>query len=148
MTHVTCRLTAKNRDQLRNPTLGGNRVWAIFFFASTQLFPGSILLPPVNGVDAAAVSSRQRSGPTTAAAAAAATVTAMISVGSEISARRTRQQIGLAAASYANPLGGAYTTVCADCQQLAGRTRERVVVVVVVTWWLLGRCPKYCSIKR
>ena len=27
MTHVTCRLTAKNRDQLRNPTLG-NRVWA------------------------------------------------------------------------------------------------------------------------
>jgi len=30
MTHVTCRLTAKNRDQLRNPTLG-NRVWAAFF---------------------------------------------------------------------------------------------------------------------
>ena len=29
MTHVTCRLTAKNRDQLRNPTLG-NRVWASF----------------------------------------------------------------------------------------------------------------------
>ena len=27
MTHVTCRLTVKNRDQLRNPTLG-NRVWA------------------------------------------------------------------------------------------------------------------------
>ena len=27
MTHVTCRLTAKNRNQLRNPTLG-NRVWA------------------------------------------------------------------------------------------------------------------------
>ena len=27
MTHVTCRLTAKNRDQLRNPTLG-NRLWA------------------------------------------------------------------------------------------------------------------------
>jgi len=26
MTHVTCRLTAKNRDQLRNPTLG-NRVY-------------------------------------------------------------------------------------------------------------------------
>ena len=26
---VTCRLTAKNRDQLRNPTLG-NRVWASF----------------------------------------------------------------------------------------------------------------------
>ena len=29
MTHVTCRLTAKNRDQLRNPSLG-NRVWASF----------------------------------------------------------------------------------------------------------------------
>ena len=27
---VTCKLTAKNRDQLRNPTLG-NRVWASFF---------------------------------------------------------------------------------------------------------------------
>ena len=26
MTHSTCRLTAKNRDQLRNPTFG-NRVW-------------------------------------------------------------------------------------------------------------------------
>jgi len=31
MTHVTCRLTAKNRDQLRNPTLG-NRVWPTFTF--------------------------------------------------------------------------------------------------------------------
>ena len=31
MTHVTCRLTAKNRDQLRNPTLG-NRAWAAFTF--------------------------------------------------------------------------------------------------------------------
>jgi len=31
MTRVTRRLTAKNRDQLRNPTLG-NRVWAIFTF--------------------------------------------------------------------------------------------------------------------
>jgi len=29
MTHVTCRLTAKNRDQLRNSTLV-NRVWATF----------------------------------------------------------------------------------------------------------------------
>jgi len=29
MTHVTCRLTAKDRDQLRNTTLG-NRVWATF----------------------------------------------------------------------------------------------------------------------
>jgi len=31
MTHVTCRLTGKNRDQLRNPTLG-NRVWATLPF--------------------------------------------------------------------------------------------------------------------
>jgi len=31
MTHVTCRLTAKNRDQLRNPTLG-HRVWATYTF--------------------------------------------------------------------------------------------------------------------
>jgi len=31
MTLVTCRLTAKNRDQLRNRTLG-NRVWATFTF--------------------------------------------------------------------------------------------------------------------
>jgi len=31
MTHVTCRLTAKNRDQVRNPILG-NRVWANFTF--------------------------------------------------------------------------------------------------------------------
>jgi len=35
MTHVTCRLTAKNRDQLRNPTLG-NRVWATFTFFYTE----------------------------------------------------------------------------------------------------------------
>jgi len=34
MTHVTCRLTAKNRDQLRNPTLG-SRVWATFSFFIT-----------------------------------------------------------------------------------------------------------------
>ena len=31
MTHVTCRLAAKNWDQLRNPTLS-NRVWATFTF--------------------------------------------------------------------------------------------------------------------
>ena len=35
MTHVTCRLTAKNRDQLRNPTLG-NRVRATFTFSTTR----------------------------------------------------------------------------------------------------------------
>jgi len=31
MTHVTCRLTAQNRDQLRNPMLG-NRVWTTLTF--------------------------------------------------------------------------------------------------------------------
>ena len=31
MIHVSCRLTAKNCDQLRNPTLG-NGVWATFTF--------------------------------------------------------------------------------------------------------------------
>ena len=35
---MTCRLTAKNRDQLRNPTLG-NRVWATFF---TACYAGSV----------------------------------------------------------------------------------------------------------
>ena len=34
MTHVTCRLTAKKRDQLRNPTLG-NRVRTTFTFILT-----------------------------------------------------------------------------------------------------------------
>jgi len=36
MTHVTCRLTAKNRDQLRNLTLGA-RVWATFTFLTESL---------------------------------------------------------------------------------------------------------------
>jgi len=40
MTHVTCRLTAKNRDQLRNPTLG-NRVWATFTFFTIVVFPAT-----------------------------------------------------------------------------------------------------------
>jgi len=31
VTHVTCRLTANNRDQLLNLTLG-NRIWATFTF--------------------------------------------------------------------------------------------------------------------
>ena len=39
MTHVTCRLTAKNRDQLRNPALG-NRVSAIFTFTFYVLCKG------------------------------------------------------------------------------------------------------------
>ena len=36
MTHVTCGLTAENRDQLRNPTLG-NRVQAIFYLVTSLL---------------------------------------------------------------------------------------------------------------
>jgi len=38
MTHATCRLTAKNRDQLRKPTLS-SRVWATFlpFLQHTKL---------------------------------------------------------------------------------------------------------------
>ena len=35
--HVTCRLTANNRDQLRDPTLG-NRVWATFIFTQAVVF--------------------------------------------------------------------------------------------------------------
>ena len=35
MSHVTCRLTAENRNQLRNPTLG-NRVWHTFTFTFKQ----------------------------------------------------------------------------------------------------------------
>ena len=40
MTHLTFRLTAKNRDQLRNPTLG-NRVWATFAFCNVVCRRGS-----------------------------------------------------------------------------------------------------------
>jgi len=36
MTHITCRLTAKNRDQLQNPMLG-NQVWATFTFFTPSL---------------------------------------------------------------------------------------------------------------
>ena len=36
MTHVTCRLTVRNRDQLLNPALG-NRVWAAFTFYTRLL---------------------------------------------------------------------------------------------------------------
>ena len=42
MTHVTCRLTAKNRDQLRNPTLD-SRVWATFaLFKFSDLIPADL----------------------------------------------------------------------------------------------------------
>ena len=46
MTHVTCMLTAKNRDQLRNPTLG-NWVWATFYlhvYLLTYLFTFNCVL--------------------------------------------------------------------------------------------------------
>jgi len=45
MTRVTCRLTAKNRDQLRNPTLG-NRVPAIFdnLYSPVSTRTGSLCL--------------------------------------------------------------------------------------------------------
>jgi len=36
MTHITCRLTAKNWDQLRNPTLD-NRVRATFTFLKAPM---------------------------------------------------------------------------------------------------------------
>jgi len=42
MTHVTCRLTAKDRDQLWNPTLG-NRVWATFTFYTPE-WPGGVMI--------------------------------------------------------------------------------------------------------
>jgi len=44
MTHVTCRLTAKNRDRLRNPTLG-NRVRATFLVSSYWVSQWRALAP-------------------------------------------------------------------------------------------------------
>jgi len=51
MTYITCRLTAKNRDQLRNRTLG-NRVWANFttFTLNVHYFTFFTLLHPAEGV--------------------------------------------------------------------------------------------------
>jgi len=47
MIHITCRLTAKNWDHLRNPTLG-NRVWATFtFYLWIELF---LLFSSVNSM--------------------------------------------------------------------------------------------------
>ena len=47
VTHITCRLTAKNWDQLRNPTLG-TRVWATFtFFIDTDTDIDCVLSEPV-----------------------------------------------------------------------------------------------------
>jgi len=44
MTHVTCWLTAKNRDLLRNPTLG-NRVGDTFTFTFTFTFNAFSISP-------------------------------------------------------------------------------------------------------
>jgi len=44
MTHVTCSLTAKNWDQLRNPTLG-NRVWANLFYIIRLRAYGLLIQP-------------------------------------------------------------------------------------------------------
>jgi len=50
VTHVTRRLTAKNRDQLRNPTLG-NPVWATFtFFTTINGASGDVLTAITFGV--------------------------------------------------------------------------------------------------
>jgi len=51
MTHVTCRLTAKNRDQLRNPTLG-NRLWATFTFTFRAEIVGCFSLSSCVGCSA------------------------------------------------------------------------------------------------
>ena len=49
MTHVTGRLTAKNQDQLRNPTLG-NRVWASFtLFTLLEVLLRGLLITAVIG---------------------------------------------------------------------------------------------------
>ena len=53
MTHVTCRLTAKNRDQLQYPTLG-SRVWATFTFIIGEVSGeglGCLAPPPKKTVD-------------------------------------------------------------------------------------------------
>jgi len=46
MTYVTCRMTAKYRDQLRNFTLG-NRVWATFFTFVLEATTKRVPLPEV-----------------------------------------------------------------------------------------------------
>ena len=43
MIHITCRLTAKNWNQLRNPTLS-NRAWATFTFTVVELSVRCVLV--------------------------------------------------------------------------------------------------------
>jgi len=58
MTQVIFRLTAKNRDQLRNPTLG-NRVWATFTVCDRQVWVDEHIDMRLT---LAAASERQRDG--------------------------------------------------------------------------------------
>ena len=51
MTHVICRLTAKNRDQLRNPTLGSG-VWATLTFLLYSADTCTLLSADVRTLDA------------------------------------------------------------------------------------------------
>ena len=52
MTHVTCRLTAKNKGSSPEPTLG-SRVWATFFIKkSIWLFLNKFLKLVLDGLDA------------------------------------------------------------------------------------------------
>jgi len=51
MTHVTCRLTANNRDQLRNPTLGNRtRATFTFFCSHSDAFAASRPAPAVTHI--------------------------------------------------------------------------------------------------
>ena len=57
MTHVIYRLTAKNRDQLRNPTLG-NRVWATFFRPTQVHIPNGISISSATSAQSMAGTNR------------------------------------------------------------------------------------------
>ena len=46
MTHVTCRLTAENRDQLRNPTLGNRITFSLPFLRSFGRAAGAVQQAP------------------------------------------------------------------------------------------------------
>jgi len=59
MTNVTCRLTAKNRDQLRNPMLG-NRVRAIFLSEKFYFFLSVMAMQKLHARTASRISSITR----------------------------------------------------------------------------------------
>jgi len=61
MTQVTCRLTAKNRDQLQNPMLS-NRVWATFFNISVCNFAHDSRLAPAASLRYRSMKSRIQVG--------------------------------------------------------------------------------------